>query len=148
MSGDFNFWFFSWISFPKAPEYTIRAISNFFENSRRYSQLKVHHRCRWHRWQWKKSSIIKVWAILFGHLWEEKVAYRYIFAFKFTLRSQQPDILPIISRQCHWHRWQFAAGVEFSKKSETVLMGYSWDGWKLIHEKNQKQKISWQCAFN
>ncbi len=42
----FDFWFFSWISFPQAPEYTIRDVSNFFENSRRYSQLKVHHRCR------------------------------------------------------------------------------------------------------
>ncbi len=45
---------FSWISFPQAPEYTIRAVSNFFENSRRYSQLKVHHWCRWHRWQMEK----------------------------------------------------------------------------------------------
>ncbi len=27
---DFSF-FFSWISFPQAPEYTIRAISNFFQ---------------------------------------------------------------------------------------------------------------------
>ncbi len=26
----FDFWFFSWISFPQAPEYTITAISNFF----------------------------------------------------------------------------------------------------------------------
>jgi hypothetical protein len=35
---------------------------------------------------------------LFGHLWEVHVelTYRYIFAFKFTLRSQQPDIVPII----------------------------------------------------
>ncbi len=39
----FCFWFFSWISFPPAPEYTIRTVSNFFENSRRYSQVKVHH---------------------------------------------------------------------------------------------------------
>ncbi len=30
----FDFWFFSWISFPQASEYTIMAISNFFENSR------------------------------------------------------------------------------------------------------------------
>ncbi len=50
----FDFWFFSWISFPQAPEYTIRAVSNFFENLRRYSQLKMDHRCRWHRWQMKK----------------------------------------------------------------------------------------------
>ncbi len=50
----FDFWFFSWISFSQAPEYTIRAVSNFFENSRRYSQLKVCHRCQRHRWQNQK----------------------------------------------------------------------------------------------
>jgi hypothetical protein len=32
---------------------------------------------------------------------------------------------------------------EFSKKFETVLKEYSGAGGKLIHEKNQKQKISW-----
>ncbi len=32
------------VSFPQAPEYAIRAISIFFENSRRFLQLKVHHR--------------------------------------------------------------------------------------------------------
>ncbi len=42
----FRFWFFSSISFPPAIEYPIRTVSNFFENSRRYSQLKVVHRCR------------------------------------------------------------------------------------------------------
>jgi hypothetical protein len=58
----FCFWFFSWISFPPAPEYPIWTVSNFFENSRRYSKVKVHHRyqrhrrqichrCKWHRWQ-------------------------------------------------------------------------------------------------
>ncbi len=40
----FCFWFFSWISFPPAPEYPNRTFSNFFENSRRYSQVKVHRR--------------------------------------------------------------------------------------------------------
>ncbi len=50
----FDFWFFSWINFSQAPEYTTRPVSNFFENSQRYSQLKVDHRCRWHRWQMKK----------------------------------------------------------------------------------------------
>jgi hypothetical protein len=61
------------------------------------SQLKVHHRRRLHRWQIKKSSIIKVLFILFGHLWEVELTYRYIFAFKFTLRSQQPDIVPLFA---------------------------------------------------
>ncbi len=51
----FRFWFFSSISFPPAPEYPIRTVSIFFENSRRYSQLKVDHRCRWHRWQMRKT---------------------------------------------------------------------------------------------
>ncbi len=67
----------------------------------------------------KQSLITKVLIILFGHLWEVELTYRYIFAFKFTWRSQQPDIVPIICRQCqrywrqicHWcqrHQWQFA----------------------------------------
>jgi hypothetical protein len=42
---------FCFISLPQAPEYTIRAVSNFFENSRRYSKLKVDHRYQRHRWQ-------------------------------------------------------------------------------------------------
>ncbi len=50
----FSYWFFSWISFPQAPDYTIRAVSNFFKNSRRYLQLQVCHRCRWHWWQIEK----------------------------------------------------------------------------------------------
>ncbi len=40
--------------FPQASEYTIRAVSNFIENSRRYSQPKVHHQRCWHRWQIEK----------------------------------------------------------------------------------------------
>jgi hypothetical protein len=47
----FCFLFFSWTSFPPAPEYHIRTVLNFFENSRRYSQAKVHHRYQRHRWQ-------------------------------------------------------------------------------------------------
>ncbi len=65
----FDFWFFSWISFPQAPENTITAISNFFKHSRRYLRLKVHHQCCWHRWQMEKSSIRKILIILFRHLW-------------------------------------------------------------------------------
>ena len=54
----------------------------------------------------RKSSIIKVLIILFGHLREVEFTYRYIFALKVTLRSQQPDIVPIICHRCHWHYWQ------------------------------------------
>ncbi len=50
----FCFWFFLSISFPPAPEYPSRTVSNFFQKSRRYWQLKIDHRCRLHRWQMKK----------------------------------------------------------------------------------------------
>ena len=36
---------------PQAPEYTIWAVSNFFKNLRRYSQLNVDHRYQRHRQQ-------------------------------------------------------------------------------------------------
>ncbi len=65
---------FSLISFPQAPEYTIRAVSNFFKNLRNYSQLKVHHRCRWHLWL-KKICKLKILIILFGHLWVAELTY-------------------------------------------------------------------------
>jgi hypothetical protein len=65
----FCFWFFSWISCPTAPEYSIKTVSNFFENLRRYSQLKVCHQCQRHRWQMEKIFIQKnfnnfVWSPL------------------------------------------------------------------------------------
>ncbi len=47
----FCFRFFSWIIFPQAPENKVRVISIFFENSRRYSKVKVHHRYQRHGWQ-------------------------------------------------------------------------------------------------
>ncbi len=86
--------------FPQAPEYTIRAVSNIFENLRRYSKLKVHHWCRWHWQQMEKSSIRKIFIVLFGHLWVVELTNILIFAFKFTLRCLQPDIahyLPPVS---------------------------------------------------
>jgi hypothetical protein len=54
VSRDFRLLVFFMNQFPQVPEYTIRAVSNFFENSWRYSQLKVHHRCQRHRWQMEK----------------------------------------------------------------------------------------------
>jgi hypothetical protein len=50
----------------------------------------VHHQCLNTGGKWEKSSIIKVLIILFGHLWKVELTYRYTFAFKFTLKSQQP----------------------------------------------------------
>jgi hypothetical protein len=56
----FCYWFFSSTSFPQASDYTIRAVSNFFENSRKYSQLKICHRCQRHRWQMEKTFKLKI----------------------------------------------------------------------------------------
>ncbi len=56
--------------------------------------------------KWKKSSIIKILIICIGHLWVVELAHKQIFFFKFILRSQQPDIVPIFCNRCHWHRWQ------------------------------------------
>ncbi len=47
----FCFRFLSWIIFPQAPENKITDILNFFENSWRYSQVKVHYRYQWHQRQ-------------------------------------------------------------------------------------------------
>ncbi len=68
---DFRLPIFFMNRFPQAPENTIRAVSYFFENSRRYSQLKVDHQ----RWQMKKSSIRKILLILLGHLWIVELTY-------------------------------------------------------------------------
>ncbi len=135
----FRFCFFSAISFPPAPEYPIRTVSKFFENSRRYSQLtginntsetggKICRRRRWYRWQicrqcrWYQRQFCRRCR---WHRWQ-------------------------ICHRCRWYRWSTLSCEylrEFSKKFETALMVYSGAWGKLIHGKNQKQKISWHCPF-
>jgi hypothetical protein len=66
----FDFSFFSGISFPQAPEYTIRAI--FF---------------------------LQIFLKICRDIRSSRCTYKYIFAFKLTVRLQQPDIVPVI---CHW----------------------------------------------
>ncbi len=120
--------------------------------------------------KWKKCSIRKVIIILLGHLWIVELTYIYIFAFKFTLRYLQPIVCHRqhisetggkiclrcrryrwqICHRCCWYRWSTLSCKylrKFSKKFETALMVYSGAWGKLIHEKNQKQKISWHCPF-
>ncbi len=73
----------------------------------------------------------KILIILFGHLWVVELTYIYIFAFKFTLRWLQPDIIILLP--------VFATGVNDTGgkfEFETVYMEYSGAGGKLIHEKN------------
>ncbi len=54
MPRDFLLLVFFINQFPPSLRVHIGTVSNFFENSRKYLQLKVDHRCRWHQWQMKK----------------------------------------------------------------------------------------------
>jgi hypothetical protein len=142
---------FSWIRFPPTSEYPNRTVSNFFENSRRYSQLKVHHRCCWHRWQINKIFNQQIKKKNFEHLWVVESTCRCIFFFKFTFRCQQSDSVPIICHRCHWYQWCTLTCEylrEFLKKFEMTLMLLSEAWGKMIHEKKQKHKISWHCPFD
>ncbi len=86
---------FLWINFPQAPG-PVRSVSNFLENSRRYSQLKVHHRC--------PVSLTQVPNRKFSI---RKFLHFYIFSSsKFTSRCQQSDSVPIICHRFCWHRRQ------------------------------------------
>ncbi len=64
VSREFLLLVFPWISFPPAPEYSIRTVLNFFENSWRHSQVKVHHGYQRHQWQichwcqWHRRQIL------------------------------------------------------------------------------------------
>ncbi len=138
----FCFWFFSWISFPQASDYTIRAVSNFFENSRRYSQLKVCHRCRWHWWQMEKTFKQKyfnifVWTPLGSrvniyinfclqvHFKVSGAWYccHYLPPVSLTPVANLPRVSLIPVTICHrrrWHRWQ-------------ICCLYRWHRWQICH---------------
>ncbi len=61
---------FSWISFPPAPEYPIRTVSIFFENSPRYSQVSMTlvancHRDHYQQYRWQiLPQVLLVLSIL------------------------------------------------------------------------------------
>ncbi len=63
----FCFWFYSLIRcFPPAPEYSIKNVSIFFENLRRYSQLKVCHGGKWKKIFNQKIFNNFIWSPLGG----------------------------------------------------------------------------------
>ncbi len=53
-------WFFSWLIFPEASDNSMRVISNFFKNLRRYLQVQVHHRGWGEPDSWKKNLRPKI----------------------------------------------------------------------------------------
>ncbi len=113
---------FTWISFSQASDYTNRAISDFFENLRRYSQHKVNHRCCWHRWQMEKIFNQKNCHYFFWTHLGSRFSTQIHFLFKFILSCQQSDTVPIVCHRCCslrwqswlrccWYWWQVATGV-------------------------------------
>ncbi len=115
---DFRNQVFYMEQFPQAPDYTIRADSNF---SKIRGDIRS-WRCTTGVFdtggKCKKSSIRKVSIIYFGHLWVVELAYTKIFSFKFTFScQQQSDIVPIVCHRCRWHRWQKI----WSKKSRDTV---------------------------
>ena len=109
VSRDFLLLVFSSISFPPAPEYPIRTVWIFskIRGDIRSSRLTTGVADTGSKWE--KSSIRKILIILLGHLWIVELTHIYIFAFKFTFRCQQPDIVPIICHRCQQHNgnwWQ------------------------------------------
>ncbi len=158
VSRDFCFWFFSWISFPQALEYTIRAVSNFFENSRRYSQLKVDHRPMTPvaNFTTSFSSVVDTGGKFAtdvsdtgGKQWDSyqaedtlKWIWRQKFIYMLTLLSKgvPTKLLKFfwlksffICQRCQRHRWSTLSCEylrEFWKKFEMVLMGYFGAGGK------------------
>ncbi len=102
----FCFWFFSWISFPQASDYTIRAVSNFFENSRRYSQLKVCHWCQRHRWQMEKTFKQKNFNNFVWTPSNSGVNIYINFCLQVHFKVSEAWYCCIICHRCRWHRWQ------------------------------------------
>ncbi len=114
---DFRLLVFFMNQLPPSPWAYRRAVSNFFENTRRYSQLKVDHLCRWHRWQMEKifnqknfndfvltplGSRVNIY-INFCLQVHCKVSAAW-HCFHYWHRWQT-------CRRCRWYRRQFATGV-------------------------------------
>ncbi len=132
----FCFWFFSWISFPQASDYTIRVVSNFFKNSRRYLQLKVCQRCQRHRWQMEKTFKQKkfnnfVWSPLGSRV---NIYINFCLQFHFKVSAAWycchyfPPVLLIPVAICHrhrWHQWQ-------------ICRRYRWHRWQIFHRYQQR----------
>ncbi len=120
MSQDFLFLvFFSWISFPQAPDYIIRAVSNFFD-----SQIKVCHRCQWPVANGKNLQTENFFMISFGHLWVAELEPILLF------RKNSKHVYPV-----HYDCFRFTINV-LCKEEAIWKMRKCWNKrikpWKLF----------------
>ncbi len=148
----FCFWFFFMNQFPPSPwVYTIRAVSNFSENSQRYLQLKVDHQCQRHRWQ--TMRLISGWGYLKVNL-KAKI-YVYVNS---TIQRCPNKIIKMFLIADFFHLPPVSATpvVNLELRISPVLMGYSGAGGKLIHKKTRSKKsrdtvpltlfVLWECV--
>ncbi len=120
---------------------------------RRWHRRQICRRYRWHRWQ-----ICHRCQQHKGKWWQNLPPVSLIPVANLPPVSLIPAA---ICHRCYWHRWQICHRCrwhrwctlkseylrEFSKKFEMILMLLSGAWGKVIHEKNLKQKISWNCPF-
>jgi hypothetical protein len=125
----FCFWFFWWISFIPAPEYSIKTV-RIFSKIREIFAAQGLPPVSTTQVANEKSSIRNFNNFVWLPLGSKGNIY-INFWFKFTFRCQQPDIVPIICHRrrwhwrqintrgtggnicprCRWYRRQFATGV-------------------------------------
>jgi hypothetical protein len=97
----FCFRFFAVINIPQAPESNIRVNLKFFENSLRFLQVKVHHRCHCYRQQICRRCQRHRWQIVTGindtcdKKWEQ---YETANTLKWTWRKNFFYLLTILPK--------------------------------------------------
>ena len=116
----FDFWFFSWISFPQASEYTITAISNFLKirgdiRGSRYTIEKIFKQKNFNNFVWAPLGSrvnINIHFCLQVHF-RRQICRRYRWhRWQICHRCQQhKGNWWQICRRCRWYRRQFATGV-------------------------------------
>ncbi len=159
MPWDFLLMIFSWTSFPQAPESTIKAVLNFFENSWRYYQLKVHHRCRWHLWHMEKIFNQKSFNYFFctplGSRVNKEIRFFLQVHFQVLAVWYCSHYLPPVSltpvanyRWCHWYRWQFATSVvDTGDKFATGIKNTCSTGVKICRRCRWYQWYTLTCEY-
>ncbi len=129
----FEFWFFSWLSFPQAPEYTL-PLGPFRIFSAAWYWSHFCHQCQWRRRQ-----------ICRRYHWH-RACCKIATGINNTSETGSKFANGVIDTGDA--PWLANISANFRKNlKQTVQMGYSGAGGKLIHEKNQKQKISRHCPF-
>ncbi len=126
-------YFFSWISFPPAPEYPIRTVSNFLKNSRRYSQIKVHHWYQLHRWQ-----------ICHRYQWHRR---KILPPALLVLLIPVANLPPV---RCQRHQWQFVTGIndtsgKLQLKSVNCLNLVV--AFEDVSSASLSEEFSWKCIL-